>query len=93
MQILAEGHEHGCECHTCRPDLWLARDTDWRKLTEELGTAAIAHQHTTHELCEADRIYGEVEARFNTTAAALSAKLQELNTRIKDLEKQGTESK
>ena len=78
LQMIDEGHEHGCECKTCRPDLWKLYEADWGKLTEAVRHAAFDHQIETRNRNEIWENYQLAEERYAATAKRLDEALKAL---------------
>ena len=91
QQMIDEGHEHGCECKTCRPDLWEPHEADWGKLTEAVRHAAFDHQIETRNRNEIWGNYQLAEGRYTATAKRLDEALKALAAAVKQLEKDGEE--
>ena len=88
-RMIDEGHEHGCECKTCRPDLWKLYEADWGKLTEAVRHAAFDHQTETHNRNEIWENYQLAEERYAATAKRLDEALKALAQAVKQLEREG----
>ena len=91
LQMIDEGHEHGCECKICRPDLWGFHAADWGKLTEAVRHAAFDHQTETHNRNVIWGNYQLAEGRYTATAKRLDGALKALAAAVKQLEKDGEE--
>ena len=89
LELIDEGHEYGCECKMCRPDLWKPRETDWGKLTEAVHHAAFDHQTETHNRNEIWENFQLAEDRYQATAKRLDDALKALAAAVKQLEKNG----